>query len=143
MRTRLFASAMGTGHVARDYIRLVHQTRTSSAGDSPPRGPGAQEVLGSFEDHYRPIPVEPGPPVKTLVTILTRDLQGIPSQPSGDRNEIGARLFRGCRVRMIGIPERHFVVHEVFWDYGEVRIKEVGRDTQYVVPWDCLELHEK
>jgi len=53
--------------------------------------------------------------------------------------EIGARLFKGCRVKLVGVPQRRFVVDDIFWDYEAVRLRELGCDIEYVVPWDCVE----
>jgi hypothetical protein len=143
MKARLIARAMVTGHAARDYLREVQQTRNSSAGNAPPNGQGAQEILESFQNHNRPLPADPAPPVKNLTAVLTRGLQGMHNPAPGYRNDIGAALFKGARVRLVGIPERLFVVREVFWDYGEVRIKEKKTGIEYVVPWDCLEMAQE
>ncbi len=73
--------------------------------------------------------------------VLTESLQGTPNLVGDNNGRIdGARLFRGCRVRLRGIPERTFVVKKIFWDFGEARIREIGGAAEYVVPWDCLEL---
>lgn len=140
MKARLLTSAITTGHVATDYLRLVLANQNPSTADTLPQAHAAHLVLESFKDLNTPPPDESAPPVKSLTMALTRDLRGIPGLSVGDCNEIGARLFRGCRVRLRGIPERTFVVKKIFWDFGEARIKEIGRDTEYAVPWDCLEL---
>jgi hypothetical protein len=141
----LLASAIGTGHVARDYIRLVQQTGNSQAMDIPPKEQGAQKVLGFFEEHNRPLAIEPAPPVKNLIKVLTHDMQGMPRlRVCGDGKEIGARLFTGCSVRLVGIPERKLIVDGIFWDHEAVRVKEVGKGKGkgicYTVPWDAIEL---
>ena len=46
-------------------------------------------------------------------------------------------------MRLVGIPERQFIIREIFWDYEEVRLGAPGTNTEYVVPWDCLELDEE
>jgi hypothetical protein len=61
---------------------------------------------------------------------------------NGDR-EIGPRLYKGCAVKLVGVPERAFYVDEVFWEFEEVRIIEPATGIGYVVPWNCLRLAEE
>jgi hypothetical protein len=76
------------------------------------------------------------------VRVLTESLRGTPNVVADDEGRIEvANLYRGCRVRLRGIPERQFTIIDIYWDYGEVRIKEIGQDRMfYLVPWDCLEI---
>ena len=142
MKARLLSNAITTGHVARDYLR---QIRNPSTTDTPPEGQGAQEVLESFREHNSPVSVGFVPPVK--------DPDGGSYQRS-PRNEaihgigtvtgeIGPRLYKGCVVKLVGIPERAFFVADIFWDNEEVRIIEPATGIEYVVPWDCLRLAEE
>jgi hypothetical protein len=142
MKARLLRNSLQSGNVARDYIRLVTENNNCSASDVRPAAQLAHEVLGFLEAYERPIPVESVVPIKSLITVLTESLRGTPSLATDDNRRIeGANLFKGCRVRLRGIPERQFVIRDIYWDYGEVRIKEIGQDRLfYLVPWDCLEI---
>lgn len=141
MKARLLRNSLQSGHVARDYIRLVTENSSCSTADVRQTAQLVHEVLGFLETHERPIPVEPAVPIKSLILVLTESLRGTRNLTTGDEARIdGANLYRGCRVRLRGIPERQFIVHEIYWDYEEVRIKEIGQDRLfYLVPWDCLQ----
>ncbi len=141
MKARLLANAITTGHAARDYIRLVREHH-ESATDTRPLVRPAHDLLESFQDNNGLPPAAPVVPVRRLVRVLTEGLRGTLSRLPEDRRIEGARLFRGCRVRLAGIPERVFVIVDFDWDRGEVRIKEVGGTGRYVLPWDCLEFVE-
>ena len=143
MRARLVSNTISSGHMARDYIRAVRERGNSAIPDMPGRVGRAHAVLESFDDHYKPASEEPGPPVKSLTTVLTNGLRGMPGLSREDGGIDAASLYRGCRVRVAGIPERLFVVHDIFWDKREVRIKEMGRGVEYVLPLDCLRLAEE
>jgi hypothetical protein len=144
MQARLMRNAITKGHIARDYLRRVEQTRNSTSSNTPPSGQDAREVLEFFEEHNRLLPLEPVPPVKTLAEVLTRGLRGMTPFMEGCGNgSIGARLCKGCTVKLVGIPERAFCVADIFWDYEEVRIIEPATGIEYVVPWDCLRLAEE
>ncbi|MGO9569307.1 MAG: hypothetical protein ACLP5H_17360 [Desulfomonilaceae bacterium] len=142
MKAQLITNSMRMGSVARDYLRLVHANQNPSTADTQPKAPAAHEVLGFFEDQDLSLRVDPAVPIKLLVRVLTESLRGTPSLATDDNRRIeGANLFKGCRVRLRGIPERQFVIRDIYWDYGEVRIKEMGQDRLfYLVPWDCLEI---
>jgi hypothetical protein len=142
MKARLFANTMHGGHVARDYIRLVQRSHSSTGLRVPPNRQTAHAVLESFGDQDRAHELDPVVPIKSLIPVLTESLRGTPGPRNDDEDGIeGANLYRGCRVRLRGISDRQFVVREIFWDYGEVRIKEIGQDRMfYLVPWDCLEI---
>jgi hypothetical protein len=145
MKARLLRNSLKSGHVASDYIRLVTKNKNYSASDVRPVVQLAHAVLESFEDQSRSIPDDPVVPIKNLITVLSESLRRTASMAADDEGRTeGANLYRGCRVRLRGIPERQFVIHEIFWDCGEVRIKEIGRDRLfYLVPWDCLEMAEE
>ncbi len=101
----------------------VHNSETPNR----PWSQAAHDVLESFRDHNEPIPEEPAPPVKCLVRALNRGLQGMPELLADEQGRMsGARLYVGCPVRVVGIPERKFFIREIFWDYGEARIR-MGR----------------
>lgn len=142
MKARFLVRSMTTGQVATDFIRLVHANQNPSTADTRPKAPEANEVLESFEGQDRSVPVDPIVPIKRLVMVLTEGLRGMPDLLADDSGRIdGSRLYKGCRVRLRGIPERQFVIRDIYWDYGEVRIKEIGQDRLfYLVPWDCLEI---
>ena len=142
MKARLLANAITTGHVARDYIRLVREHHESATDTGPLTRP-AHELLESFRDNDGQLPSDPDVPVKGLVKVLTEGLRGTLNPPGGNRKVDASGLFRGCRVRLAGIPERLFVIVDFDWDRGEVRIKEVGGTGRYVLPRDCLEFVEE
>ncbi len=142
MKARLLANAITTGPVARDYIRSVRENH-ESATDTRPLARPAKELLESFRDNNRLAPADPVVPVKGLVTVLTEGLRGTLNRSRGTRKVDPSGLFRGCRVRLAGIPERVFVIVDFDWDRGEVRIKEVGGTGRYVLPWDALEFVEE
>ena len=78
-------------------------------------------------------------PIKPLVIVLTEGLLGIPNLVADADGRIdGSRLYRGCRVWLRGIPERQFIVRAIFWDEGEARVRELGTEIEYLLPWDCL-----
>ena len=144
MKAQFITNSMRMGSVARDYVRLVCENQKSSTAHTQPKAPAAHEVLEFFEDQDRSLPVDSIVPIKRLVMVLTEGLCGVPDLLTDDNGRTdGSRLYRGCRVRLRGIPERTFVVKKVFWDFGEARIKEIGRDAEYVVPWDCLEFTQQ
>ena len=100
--------------------------------------------LESFRDYNKPLLEESAPPVKNLVTVLNRGLQGMPELLVDEQGRMsGARLYVGCPVRVVGIPERKFFIREIFWDYEEARIHEIGTHIEYVFPWDCLEFPQE
>ncbi len=143
MKALLLSNAMTTGHAARNYIELVRQVHNSETPNRP-WSQGANEVLESFRDHNKPIREESAPPVKRLVRALNRGLQGMPELLADNQGRMsGARLYVGCPVRVIGIPERKFFIREIFWDYEEARIHEIGTHIEYVFPWDCLEFPQE
>jgi hypothetical protein len=141
MKAQFITNSMRIGSVARDYVRLVYENQKCSTAHTRPKTPAAQEVLEFFEDHDRPLQVDPIVLIKRLVRVLTEGLRDMPNLLADDNGRIdGSRLYRGCRVRLRGVPERQFIVREIFWDCEEVRIKEIGQDRLfYLVPWDCLE----
>jgi hypothetical protein len=141
MRERIITNGVPNGSVAGEYIKTVEERKLCRAHSARPETRPAEQVLRVFEDHNRPLPADAAPPVKGLIRVLTQDMQGIPGLLAyGDGREIGARLFTGCEVRLVGIPERRFVVTDIFWDYESVRLKEVGGVRAcYTVPWDCVE----
>ncbi len=143
MKARLLTNAMQLGHVSRDCIRLVREDHHPSTPILRPHAQRAVDVLESFQDTNSLPPADPAVPVRRLVRVLTEGLRGTLSRLPEDSRIEGARLFRGCRVRLAGIPERVFVVVDFDWDRGEVRIKELGGGTQYLLPWDCLEFVEE
>ncbi len=142
MKARLLTISLNAGHVARDFIRLVRENH-ESATDTRPLARPAKELLESFRDNNRLAPADPVVPVKGLVTVLTEGLRGTLNRSRGTRKVDPSGLFRGCRVRLAGIPERVFVIVDFDWDRGEVRIKEVGGTGRYVLPWDALEFVEE
>ena len=143
MKARLLSNAITTGLIARDYIRSVQGPEHSLHPRARLQAQAAHALLESFQDHDKYPAVEVAPPVRGLVAVLTEGLQGIPSLRREDGRVAAERLFNGCHVRLIGISERLFVVRDIFWDQEEVRIGETGRTTEYVVPWDCVELCEE
>jgi len=144
MKARLFTNSMQSGHVARDYIRLVREGHNSLTADTRPDGKAARAVLESFEDQNQSIPADPVVPIKPLVRILTESLRGTPNLVADDDGRMdGARLFKGCKVQLRGIPERQFIIRDIYWDYEETRVSEIGTDVEYVLPWDCLRLSEE
>jgi hypothetical protein len=145
MKARLLATAITTGHVAADFIRMVHANQNPSAADKPPQAPAAHAVLELFDDQDRSLPVDPVVPIKRLVRVLTEGLRGMPNLVGDDDGTIsGARLFKGCKVRLRGIPERQFIIHDIYWDYQEVRVRQLGSSSvEYVLPWYCLRLSEE
>ncbi len=144
MKARLVTNAIQSGHAARDYMRLVYGSPNSSSLDTGSKGQAAHEILRVFEEHNRPSPIEPVIPVRSLVSVLTHDMRGLGDSSPGDHGKMeGARLYVGCPVRVIGLPERSFVIREIFWDYKEARIHEIGTHIEYVFPWDCLEFPQE
>ena len=140
MRARTLSTEAKTGTVAADYIESVKYRKRVVAYPEILKEHPAQQVLKVFEENNKPPPADPAPPVKGLIKILTQDIQGMPGLlVYGDGKEIGARLFTGCEVRLVGIPERRFVVDEIFWDFEEARLREIGTNIYYTVPWDCVE----
>jgi len=142
MKARIIATEITRGTVAKDFIKSVEDRKSLSTTMEPERLQ-AHQVLKVFEDHNKPLPDDPAPPVKDLVEVLTRDILDMMGLLVGDGKEVGARLFKGCPVRLIGIPDRKFIVVDIFWDDGEVRVKESGTDIGYVMPWDCVEFWDK
>ena len=140
MKARIVTNQITTGSVAKDFIKSVETPQCSRTAPSKPVGLDAQEVLDFFQDHNKPLPDDPAPPVKDLVTVLTHDIQGL---LVGDAKDIGARLFKGCHVKLLGVPDRKFVVDEILWDREEVRIKEEGTGIGYRLPWDSVEFDEQ
>jgi hypothetical protein len=140
MKARLLTTEIKTGQVARDFIHLASENQDRSRNDTGSEFRPAHAVLESFEDQSRSIPADSIVPIKRLVKVLTESLQGMPGLVTDDGRTSGARLFRGLKVRLRGIPERQFIIRDIYWDFGEARIKEIGADTFYLVPWDCLEI---
>ncbi len=140
MKARIVTNEIRRGTVAKDFIKSVEDRKHVSTSSMEPERLQALQVLDVFEDHNKPLPDDPAPPVKGLVKVLTHDIQGL---LVGDGKTIGARLFKGCHVRLLGIPERKFVVADIFWDQEEVRIKEEGTKVEYVVPWCSVEFDEQ
>lgn len=140
MKARFLVRSMTTGHVATDYLRLVHANQNPSTADTRPKAPAAHEVLEFFDDQDRSLPVDPVVPIQRLVRVLTEGLQGTPNLVANDNGRMdGARLYRGCKVRLRGIPERQFIIRDIYWDYKEARVSEIGTDdVEYVLPWDCF-----
>jgi hypothetical protein len=143
MKARLLSNVLCSGNAARDFLRIVQNNPYSLTSNSRPHGQAAHVVLESFEEQNKQLWDEPAPPVKSLTSVLTRTLQEIPNSSTGNRKEIGAWLFKGCRVRLVGIPERSFIVDTVFWDYESVRVREVGTEIYYTIPWDAVEYSGK
>jgi hypothetical protein len=144
MKSRPAATEINTGSVAKDFIKSVKGQKCPVLTHTGQDVLRVHEILGAFEDHNKPSYDEPVVPVKTLVKVLTHGMQGMPGLlVYGDGKEIGARLFRGCPVRLIGIPERTFFVDDIFWDREEVRVREVGSDTEYVMPYACVEFYDE
>ena len=144
MKARLVTNAIQSGHAARDYMRLVYGSPNSSSVDTGSKGQAAHELLRVFEEHNRPSPIEPVIPVRSLVSVLTHDMRGLGDFSPGEHGKTeGARLYVGCPVRVVGIPERKFFIREIFWDYEEARIHEIGTHIEYVFPWDCLEFPQE
>lgn len=135
MRARIVTNEIRRGSIAKDFIKAVEDRKRVSTTMEPERLQALQ-VLDVFEDHNKPLPDDPAPPVKGLVKVLTHDIQGL---LVGDGKTIGARLFKGCHVRLVGIPERKFIVDDIFWDQEEVRLVEPSTGTAYSMPWDCVE----
>jgi hypothetical protein len=142
-KAQLLYNAISTGHLARDYLRDVQQIRNPSTTDTPPKGQGAQAVLESYYEHHKSLPDDPPPPVKGLVTVLTEGLRDTSGPASENGAILSERLFKGCPVRLRGVPERRFIVVYIYWDIQEVRIGEPVTGMEYVVPWDCLRFIEK
>jgi len=143
MKARLVSNSITTGNIANDFIRSVQENRNSLTPDGP-HAPAADEVLESFRGHCKPPSTEPVLPIKALVKVLTDRLQGMPGRSADGNGKIdGSQLFKGCRVRLRGISERQFIIRDVFWDYEEARIREIGTKIEYVLPWDCLLISEE
>jgi hypothetical protein len=142
MRARLARNWMQLGHIARDYIRMVEESQNSSTANPKSEGRAAHTILESLEDQDRSLPVDPVVPIKSLVTVLTESLQGMPVADT-DGGISGARLYRGCPVRLRGLPERRFIIRDIYWDCEEVRVLELGTEVYYLVPWDCLQFDEE
>jgi hypothetical protein len=141
MKARILSNALNTKNGARDYIRLVESNRNASILDQT-RAPAAHDALESFRDHYKQPADDPVVPIKVLVKVLTESLQGMPMTSGEDDGEIdGSQLFKGRKVGLRGVPERQFVIRDIFWDLGEIRIEELGTDIEYVLPWNCLILN--
>lgn len=142
MKAQLLRNSLQSGHVARDYIRFVTENNKYSKSDVRATERLARGMLEFLEAQERPILDDPVVPIKNLITVLTESLRRTGSMAADDEGRTeGANLYRGCRVRLRGIPERQFVIYEILWDYGEVRIKELGQERLfYLVPWDCLEI---
>ena len=104
----------------------------------------AHDLLDCFEETQESFLDKHVIPIKRLVRGLNESLSGIPSLLSEkDGTMSGAGLFKRCKVRLPGIPERQFIIHDIYWDYGEVRVREIGTRVEYVLPWDCLRIcHE-
>ena len=144
MKARIVTNQITTGSVAKDYIKAVEEQVPSSKTLLQPVGLDAHQVLDVFEDHNKPVPADPAPPVKKLVKVLTHDIQGMTGLLAcGDGKEIGARLFTGCHVRLLGVPDRKFIVVDIFWDEEEVKIEEPGTGIGYRLPWDSVEFDER
>jgi hypothetical protein len=144
MKARLLKNSLQNGHIARDYIRLVQRNQGLSTADVAPEENAAHAVLESFEHQDRSTPADSIVPIKPLVRGLTESLRGTSNLVADDKCRIdGASLYRGCPVQIVGIPERLFIVRDVYWDYAEVRIKQKGKSTEYVLPWDCLRFVEE
>ncbi len=77
MKARLVTNAIQSGHAARDYMRLVYGSPNSSSVDTGSKGQAAHEILRVFEEHNRPSPIEPVIPVRSLVSVLTHDMERI------------------------------------------------------------------
>ena len=142
MKARLFTNFMRSGHIARDFIQLALADPNSAPCNARPNEKAACAVLESLEDQDRSLPVDPVVPIKSLVIVLTESLQGIPVADT-DGGISGARLYRGCPVRLRGLPERRFIIRDIYWDYEEVRVLELGTEVYYLVPWDCLQFDEE
>jgi hypothetical protein len=141
MKALLLRNALQSGNVASDYIRLVTENDKCAISDVQAASRPARAVLEFFDDHNKSLSLEPVVPFKSLITALTEDLREMSHLiADNDTRMDGASLYKGCRVLLRGIPERQFVIHEILWDYKEARIKEIGQDTWYLVPWDCLEV---
>jgi hypothetical protein len=139
MKARFLVRSMTTGQVATDFIRLVNANQNRSTADTQPKAPAAQEVLEFFEGQDRSVPVDPIVPIKRLVMVLTEGLRGMPDLLADDSGRIeGAGLYRGLKVRLRGIPERKFIISDIFWEYEEARVREIGTNIEYLLPWDCL-----
>ena len=141
MRAKLFANSMQCGHIARDFIDLTRRNQKSALAGTGREGKAARVVLESFEDQNRALPIDPVVPIQRLVTVLTESLQGMPSLVSDNGRPSGASLFRGLKVRLRGVPGRKFAIRDIYWDFQEVRVSEIGAEVDYVVPWDCLRFH--
>ncbi len=59
MKARLLTRAITTGHVATDYLRLVHANQNPSKADTRPDTRAAQEVLEFFEGQDQSLPSDP------------------------------------------------------------------------------------
>lgn len=144
MRAKLFANSMQCGHIARDSIHLTRRNQKSALADTGPEGKVARAVLESYEDQNRSITADPIVPIRPLVRGLTESLRGMPTLVTDDKGRInGASLYKGCKVRVMGIPERRFTIIDIYWDYDEVRVREKGTNVEYVFPWDCLDFAEE
>ncbi len=144
MKARIVKNLLQIGHTARDFIRLVRRNENSSMAHTQSTGHAATQMLESFEEIKLQPHVQTVIPVKGLVSTLTESLQDIPDLLTEDNGKMsGARLYVGCPVRVVGIPERKFFIREIFWDYGEARIREIGTEIEYVFPWDCLEFPQE
>jgi hypothetical protein len=141
MKARLLSTAIRTGHAALDFIRLAQRNDHSSASAARPKAQLANAILESLDDQDRTLP-DFAVPIKRLVTVLTESLHGMPLDNPGDRIE-GAKLYRGCKVQLRGIPERRFIIRDIYWDDQEVRVKELGAEIYYLLPWDCIEFDEE
>ena len=124
MKARLLTNELQSGHIARDFIHLALGHHNSTPRGATPVGKAAHVLLESFEDHDRPHLPEPVIPIKRLVKVMTEGLQGMPNlSVDGEGRIEGAKLYRGCKVRLRGIPERRFIIYEIYWDYEEVRVR--------------------
>ena len=109
MKARLVKNLLQIGHTARDFIRLVRRNENSSMAHTQSTGHAATQMLESFEEIKLQPHVQTVIPVKGLVTALTESLQDIPDLLTEDNGKMsGARLYVGCPVRVIGLPERKF-----------------------------------
>jgi hypothetical protein len=138
MKARIVSNAITTGSIARDYIRSAQGLEHSTPSSTRLQAQAARAILESFQEPDEYLAIEATPPIKRLVAVLTEGLQAIRGLRREDGRVAAEMLFRGCHVRLIGIPERYFVVRDIFWDYQEVRIREPRTKIDYVVPWDCL-----
>lgn len=134
MRARIIKTILGTGSVARDYIRLVCGRKHVSESQGTEHGTpeGAPSILESFRNQRNQRESDYILTGKRVIRALDEQIKDYLSPAERFANWVTC----GSYVSVDG-DERRFTVMEIRWDRGAIRVQD-DEGYDYVIPFSLI-----